>query len=205
MAGKPHIGIIGDGNVGSNLQKGLSRAGYDVKTSGHEPEKVQKLAKDSDVLILAVPSTELKNVLDEFDGAHNGKVLVDVTNVVTGDFEYAGRLEQSKAEELQTWAKDAKVVKAFNTVFAPTMSEGQANGDRLSVFVAGDDERSREIVRTMAQDVGFDAVDAGPLKNARYLETLGYLNMTLGMKQNQGNVGFRLVRSGGNGGQRASR
>jgi 8-hydroxy-5-deazaflavin:NADPH oxidoreductase len=197
MAQKPGIGIIGEGNVGTNLKEGLERAGYTVRTAGHEPKKVEEVARESEVLILAVPQGEVRNALDEMNGEHKGKVLIDVTNVLDEDYNFAGSLEESQAERTQSWAEDAKVVKAFNTVFAPTMSTGQANGDQLSVFIAGNDEESRATVRSMAEAIGFDAVDAGALENARYLETLGFLNITLGYKLGMGNgIGFRLIHNG---------
>ncbi len=194
MAKDTTIGIIGKGNVGSNIKKGLERAGYAVEMSGSDPASVEKVAKDSDMLVLAVPSNEMRNVLEECNGAYKGKILIDVSNVLTDDKEFAGDMNQSKAEELQSMAEGATVVKAFNTVFAPNMATGEANGDPLSLFVAGDDEKSRHMVEQLGKDMGFEPVDAGPLMNARYLEALGYLNITLGMKQGMGSdIGFRLV------------
>jgi len=55
------------------------------------------------------------------------------------------------------------VVKAFNTVFAAHMADGQAQGERLSLFCAGDDPEAKQQVQGLGQDLGFDAVDAGPL------------------------------------------
>lgn len=194
MAEKPKIGIIGKGNVGSHLGDGLKKAGYEVEICGSDQKNVEQTARNNDMLILAVPPDQTRNVIDEFNGQHKGKILVDVTNVVDENGEFAGSMDQSKAEEVQSIARDATVVKAFNTVFADNMDTGQANGDRLSLFVAGDDEKSRMLVEQLGKDIGFDPVDAGPLKNARYLEALGYLNMQLGMKQGMGSeIGFRLI------------
>lgn len=195
MAEKPKIGIIGKGDVGTNLAKGLTTAGYEVDEAGSDRSKVHQVAKDSDVIIMAVPHDETQNVLDECQGAHEGKILVDVTNVLSEDFKFAGSMQKSQAEKLQSLAPESVVAKAFNTVFAPTMSTGRANGDRLSVFVACDDDESRKRVMTLAQDIGFDAVDSGSLQNARYLEPLGYLNIQLGMKHGEegADVGFKLV------------
>lgn len=86
------------------------------------------------------------------------------------------------------------MVKAFNTVFAEHMATGQVKGTTLTLFVAGDDQNAKEQVLTLGRDIGFDAVDAGPLKNARWLESLGYLNIQLGYTQKMGShIGFKLV------------
>jgi predicted dinucleotide-binding enzyme len=89
------------------------------------------------------------------------------------------------------------VVKAFNTVFAMHMSTGKVKNTPLCLLAAGDDPAAREAVLLLARDIGFDAVDAGPLTNARWLEAFGYLNIQLGYVVNRGlgpNMGFALIR-----------
>ena len=195
---KPRIGIIGKGNVGTALSEGLGAKGYDVDTVGNEPERVRDVAKKSDVVILAVPYDERENALNELGDAVDGKVLVDVTNAFrSGEsgMEFAHGLDASGAEELQRKAPRATVVKAFNTTFAAAMSSGHSHDAQLSVLVAGDDAKAKETVLGMARQIGFDAVDAGPLKNALWLETLGFLNIELGYGQGMGPLGVRLVRA----------
>ncbi|MBI2578322.1 MAG: NAD(P)-binding domain-containing protein [Candidatus Aenigmarchaeota archaeon] len=191
---KPKIAIIGKGNVGSALKKGLERAGYDVRAVGKEPKAARETASWGDVIILAVPFSEVDNALREMGDAVNGKTFVDVTNVLTPDFKLALGFNTSGAEELQKKAPKAKIVKAFNTVFAGNMSTGKVKGEKLTLFVAGDDHAAKQHVLELGQDIGFDAVDAGPLQNARWLETLGYLNIQLGYTLKMGtDIGFRLV------------
>jgi 8-hydroxy-5-deazaflavin:NADPH oxidoreductase len=85
-------------------------------------------------------------------------------------------------------------VKALNTVFAQHMSEGKANGQQFTVFAAGDDEAARKTVLELAKAIGFDAIDSGPLKSARYLEPLGYFNIQLAYVFGKGsNIGFKLI------------
>jgi predicted dinucleotide-binding enzyme len=123
-----------------------------------------------------------------------GKTLVDATNALTPDFQLALGYSTSGAEELQKKAPRAKVVKAFNTLFAGTMSSGKAKGQTLSLLAAGDDAGAKGMVLSLGRDIGFDAVDAGPLKNARWLEALGYLNIQLGFTMKMGvEIGFKLV------------
>ena len=87
------------------------------------------------------------------------------------------------------------MVKAFNTVFAQHMDSGKLNGQALTAFAAGDDESARNRVLTVLKDIGFDAVNAGPLQNARQLEALGYFNIQLGYVLGNGaSTGFKYVR-----------
>lgn len=88
------------------------------------------------------------------------------------------------------------MVKAFNTVFAKFMDSGRVDGKQLTAFIAGDDARAKSEVMELARDIGFDAVDSGPLKNARMLEPMAYLNIQLGYGQKMGtDIGFQLIRA----------
>lgn len=191
---KTKIAIIGDGNVGSALNRGLERAGYEVKSVGNEPSRVREIANWGEHIVLAMPFAAVDDVLRNLGDAVNGKTLIDATNALTPDFQLALGFTTSGAEELQKKAPSAKVVKAFNTVFAEHMATGEVNGAKLTLFAAGDDQPAKELALAMGRDIGFDAVDAGPLQNARWLETLGYLNIQLGYMLKMGTkIGFKLV------------
>ena len=98
------------------------------------------------------------------------------------------------AEELQRKVPEARVVKAFNTVFAQHMDSGRLGDKPLTAFVAGDDAGAKKSVLELARAIGFDAVDAGPLKNARLLEPLALLNIQLGYVLGMGaQIGFKLL------------
>ena len=85
------------------------------------------------------------------------------------------------AAEIARALPGARVVKAFNTVFAQVLDEGaRLDGQPVPVFVAGDDPGAKLAVAGIAQSMGFDVIDAGALKNARYLEPLAGLNIYLG-------------------------
>lgn len=192
--GKPKVGIIGDGNVGSALRRGLERAGYEVRAVGKDPAAVRDAGSWASIVILAVPFGAVDAAVRELGGGVDGKPLVDVTNALSDDMQLAVGCTTSGAEELQKKVPGAKVVKAFNTVFAGTMDAGKVNGQQLTVFAAGDDDAARQQVLALQRDIGFDAVDAGPLKNARWLETLGYFNIQLGYVLGMGTgIGFKLV------------
>jgi predicted dinucleotide-binding enzyme len=85
-------------------------------------------------------------------------------------------LATSAAEELQKSVPSAHVVKAFNTVFAQVLGSDA----RAQVLYAGDDAGAKDAVRALIESAGLEAVDAGPLANARTLEPLGLLNIYLG-------------------------
>jgi predicted dinucleotide-binding enzyme len=188
------VAMIGDGNVGTALTQGLTRAGYEVRAVGKEPQRVKELAGWGDVVVLAVPYGERQNALREMGDAIRGKVLVDVTNALGTGGAYAGSVQKSGAEEVQDMARAAKVVKAFNTVFAQSMSDGRVHGERISTFVAGDDAQAKQKVLQLARDIGFDAVDAGNLENARWIEPMGMLNIKLGYQVGMGpGIGIKLV------------
>lgn len=188
------IGIIGNGNVGSALQRGLSRAGHDARAVGNDPGTVRELAGTADLLVLAVPFGAIDDVVHEIGDAANGKVVVDVTNALTPDYQLAVGLTTSGAEELQQKLPQARVVKAFNTVFAQHMDTGELNGEKLAALAAADDADAKQTVLDLATAIGFDAIDAGGLQNARLLEPMALQNITLGYMLGMGtDIGFKLV------------
>jgi predicted dinucleotide-binding enzyme len=186
------IAIIGSGNVGGALERGLTRAGYEVRSTGKD--NVRDTASWGEVVILAVPFGAAGDAVKTMGDALDGKPLVDVTNALDEKMGLAIGFTTSGAEELQKLAPRAKVVKAFNTVFAQHMDSGKIAGETLTVLAASDDEGAKATALELAKAIGFDAVNAGALQNARWLETLGYLNIVLGYVVGHGvNSGFRYV------------
>lgn len=189
------IGIIGDGNVGSALARGLARAGHEVKAVGREKTAVHATAAWAEVVILAMPFGAIDDVVKNAGDALAGKTVVDVTNPLDATMGLAVGFNTSAAEALQLKVPTAHVVKAFNTVFAQHMDSGCVGTEPLSVFVASDDAGAKKTVLDLARAIGFDAVDCGPLKNARLLEPLAALNIQLGYVLAMGTkIGFKLAR-----------
>lgn len=161
---------------------------------GKDPAAVREAASWGEVIILAVPFGAIDATAGEMGTGIDGKIVVDASNALTPDYQMAVGFTTSGAEELQKRTPAAKVVKAFNTVFAQHMDTGTVKGARLSLFVAGDDDAAKSSVLMIGRDIGFDPVDAGPLMNARWLESLGYLNIQLGYALKMGTeIGFVLV------------
>lgn len=192
------VGILGKGNVGKALGHGLREAGHEVRFGHRDPaEPVKDCAAWAEAVILAVPFDQVGACVREAGEALDGKALIDATNAIDDDGGLAIGTTTSGAEELQKFAPQAKVVKAFNTIFAEQMDKGEAHGTPLTVFVAGDDGGAKRLAIGLAKDIGFDALDAGPLKSARYLEPLALLNITLAHEQHMGtDGGLVYARSG---------
>ena len=109
-------------------------------------------------------------------------IVIDITNPLAADFSglTIGH-STSAAEEIQKNAPAARIVKAFNTVFASVLqNDGKAGGQPATVFVAGDDEDALNAVANIARSAGFRSVNAGGLASARYLEPVAGFNIALG-------------------------
>lgn len=114
--------------------------------------------------------------------------MIDISNPVAADFSglVVGHTS-SAAEEIAKALPGIKLVKAFNTVLAQVFSEGiEISGQRVQVFIAGDDSEAKLKVSGLAESRGFSPVDAGPLSNARNLEPLAMQNIWFAYMASQG-------------------
>jgi len=173
-----NITVIGAGNMGSAFVKQLHAAGHSVKVTARSQDKADKLA----AAYPGVKSVHHHLALQSL-GDLQGKVVVDITNPLTAD--YMGLTlgySTSAAEEIAKAVPGAQIVKGFNTLFAQVLAGGAdfGNGQKASVFLASDHAAAKQTVTQLAQSLGFGVVDAGGLKNARYLEPLAGLNIYLG-------------------------
>lgn len=190
------IGIIGKGNVGGALSRALKRAGNEVKSTGRDRTAIHEAVEWADVIVLAVPYGALGELVKDVGTMMDGKIVVDTTNALTPKMELALGFTTSGAEELQKQLPKARVVKAFNSIFAQHMETGRLGDRSLTAFVAADDEEAKKVVLELARGIGFDAVDSGPLKNARLLEPLGFFNIQLGYVLRHGpQIGFKLLQA----------
>lgn len=189
--------VLGAGNMGSAFVKQLTRAGHQVSVTARNLDKAQAVAAANpgatavasanaaaavDVVVLATGYADAVTALQSV-GDLSGKVVIDITNPLTAD--YMGLTlghSTSAAEEIAKAVPAAQVVKAFNTLFAQVLGEGAdlGNGQTATVLVAGDSDRAKQTAVALAQSMGFATIDAGGLKNARYLEPVAGLNIYLG-------------------------
>jgi predicted dinucleotide-binding enzyme len=188
------IGIIGNGNVGSALARGFRCIGHDVRVVSDDKRDLRQVAAWGEVVLFAVPFSAIDDVVRDAGEALVGKTVIDATNALDPSMDLAVGFTTSGAEELQKKLPEAHVVKAFNTIFAQHMDFGQLDGNLLTAFVASDDVGAKQTVMELARGIGFDAVDAGSLKNARLLEPLASLNIQLGHVLGMGTqIGFKLL------------
>lgn len=191
-----NISIIGTGNMAKGFAGAFAKAGHQVTIVGRDQGRAQAVAsevghgtkgigletaeKSSGVTILAVPYEAAAEIVGA--GGFDGQIVVDVTNPMKADFSgLAIGHSTSAAEEIQKKAPGAKVVKAFNTVFASVLANGgKTAGKDTTVFVAGDDEDARRQVAALAKSAGFATVETGGLASARLLEPVAALNIALG-------------------------
>jgi predicted dinucleotide-binding enzyme len=191
------VTVIGTGNMGSAFLKQLSQAGHQVRVTGRDAAKAQAVAaqysgveavaaagaaQGSEIAILATGYGDAVDALRSL-GDLSGTTVIDITNPLTAD--YMGLTighDTSAAEEIAKAVPGAQIVKAFNTLFAQVLTDGPAfaNGQRASVFFAGENADAKARVKSLIESLGFQPVDAGGLKNARYLEPLAGLNIYLG-------------------------
>jgi 8-hydroxy-5-deazaflavin:NADPH oxidoreductase len=111
----------------------------------------------------------------------DGKVVVDITNPL--DFATFDSLvvpsDSSAAAEIAAALPGSRVLKAFNTTFAATLSAGTVGGVPTTVLIAGDDADAKALLAGIVTSGGLAAVDAGALSRARELEALGFLQLSL--------------------------
>jgi predicted dinucleotide-binding enzyme len=155
---------------------------------------VANAVKSADVVVLAVPASEAEKVVKPLP--LEGKVLLDATNPLNADFSgLAVGYNDSAGERLARAARGARVVKIFNSTGAGNMGNPVYQDGTATMFYAGDDAEAKQIAAKLAADCGFDAIDAGPLQNARLLEPLAMLWIYLAYGAGIGpDVAFRLMR-----------
>src|SRR5947209_6829296 len=211
------IGILGSGLMGGKLGTIFAHAGHEVVFSyARRKEKLERLARDAgpkaragapaeaaqnaDALLLAVHWSRVDDVLNQA-GDLSGKVVVtcslpmnaDGTGLVLGH-------TTSGAEELAKKVPEARVVCAFNTVPSEVLFgvfEAGSKAARPSLVYCGDDADSKGTAAELIRDAGFNPVDAGPLRIARYTEPFALLVAQLAYEGEGGpELAYRFERFG---------
>ncbi len=202
-----NIAIIGTGNMAIPLGTLLTKAGHKIVFGSRQPEgngqtRTAQALEQGEVVVFALPYPAALELAEQeaTQKARAGKVVLDITNPLAPDFMSLTIGHTSSAgEEIARRLTGAHVVKAFNTIFADVM-KAKAAGEvaPFTVFVAGDDADAKTTVQSLVEAVGFSAVDAGALSNARYLEALTELEIQLAYGLGHGtHIGFQLARVGG--------
>lgn len=189
------VGILGSGLMGAKLGTLFAHAGHEVVFSyARSEQKLSKLAREAggtarhgtareaaqeaDAVLLAVHWSRLDDVLNQ-TGELSGKVIVTCSLPMNDDnTELVVAHTSSGAETLAGRLPKARIVSAFNTVPSEVLFgvfEARRKVTRPSLVYCGDDSRSKRLVAGLIRDVGFDPVDAGPLRIARYTEPFALL------------------------------
>ena len=163
------VAIIGSGKMGAGFARLLASKGFDIAIGHKNPEKAVSLAKEigpkanglsvkdavgqADIIFLAVK-------YEDAAGDLTNKVVIDISNPITADFKglTIGH-STSAAEEIQKLVPSAKVVKAFNTIFAELLPTESRKGRKVQVFIAGDDQMARAKVSNLVKALEFEPVD----------------------------------------------
>jgi 8-hydroxy-5-deazaflavin:NADPH oxidoreductase len=211
------IGILGSGLMGGKLGTLFARAGHEVVFSyARSEQKLNRLAREAqrnaragtpgeaareaDALLLAVHWSRVEDVFKRA-GDVTGKVIVSCSLPMNAD---NTRLviahTSSGAEALAKQVPKARVVSAFNTVPSEVLFgvfEARRRAKRPSLIYCGDDASSKRVAAELIRDVGFDPVDAGPLRIARYTEPFALLVAELAYEGDGGpELAYRFERLG---------
>jgi 8-hydroxy-5-deazaflavin:NADPH oxidoreductase len=176
-----HVSIIGNGNMGRAISGIVTAGGNAVEVLDHGDTK----PVTGDIVVLAVPHPAVADVLDQRADQLAGKIVVDITNPL--NFETFDSLvvppDSSAAAEIAAALPRSRVVKAFNTTFAATLTAGKIGPLPTTVLIAGDDTDAKALLAGVVTGGGLRAIDAGPLARARELEALGFLQLTLAVSE----------------------
>jgi predicted dinucleotide-binding enzyme len=191
-----NIAVLGAGRVGTALAARFAAVGHDVTFGRRDPGAGSPLAsvgvadpptavRAADVVLLAVPWSAVEDTVTSA-GDLTGKVVVDATNPLGGERELVLGHDRSGGEHVAALAPGAKVVKAFNTTGSGNMTEPSRYRTAPFLPVAGDDLGAKSTVIELANAIGFDAYDVGPLATARITEPFAQLWITLAYAQGLG-------------------
>jgi predicted dinucleotide-binding enzyme len=211
------IGILGSGLMGGKLGTLFTRAGHEVVFSyARSRKKLEGLARDAggkaragtpdeaardaDALLLAVHWSRVDDVLQQA-GDLSGKVLVSCSLPMNAeDTALVVAHTSSGAETLAQKVGRAHVAAAFGTVPSEVLFgvfEARRKRNRPSLVYCGDHEGAKEVAADLIRDVGFDPVDAGPLRIARYMEPFSLLVAQLAYEGDEGpELAYRFERFG---------
>jgi predicted dinucleotide-binding enzyme len=182
------IAIIGTGNVGGALGPRFASQGHTIIYGSREPmrEDVVKLvaetgngatamapveaAQAGDIIVLAVKWDVAEQVVNGL-GDLSGKILIDPINAISRiDGMASNAVDTSAGELIQSWAPDAFVVKAFNTLAAATMVDPAISGGPVTIPLVGNNPEAKARVAGLVESIGFETIDLGPIQYAREVE-----------------------------------
>jgi 8-hydroxy-5-deazaflavin:NADPH oxidoreductase len=196
------IAIVGTGNVGGAIARGLTGKGHDLVLGARDPAKAAALAaetgastarpadsvRNADIVILALPWGVAEMAVRDL-GNLTGQTVVDCMNPI-GRTEGAMGLTlghtTSGGEVVQGWLSGAHVVKTLNQVGAEIIADTSRLPHRPVMFMAGNDTGAKGKVGQVLSDLGFEALDAGDITKARLLEPFGMVWINQAIRRGKG-------------------
>jgi 8-hydroxy-5-deazaflavin:NADPH oxidoreductase len=206
------IAIVGAGSVGATLGRAWLERGEDIVWGLRNPadpkhaalprERVKtpaEAAGAAEIVVIATPRPATEAAVASL-GNLAGKIVVDCTNPVAigpdGPQSTMGS-DNSAGEQVAKWAPGAQVCKAFNTTGVANMARAADYSQKPMMPVAGDDAAAKSRVMELVAKLAFEPVDAGPLRNARLLESMAVFWIDQAMKRGRGpNFAFALTKLG---------
>ena len=211
-----NLAIIGAGSVGGTLGTAWAqKAGHEIFFGVRNPQsdKVQALvrslggkaragtvaeaAASAGIIVLATPWNGAEAAIRSM-GDVSGKLILDATNPLAMGPDGLGLEighDTSAGEKVQGWANGASVFKTLNTTGYGNMADPVFRGVKSVMFVAGDDAAAKPKVIALLAALGFEVIDAGPLRNARLLEAHAMLWIELALKRGLGrDFAFAILR-----------
>ena len=208
------VGVLGSGAVAKVLAAGFLQHGHEVRLGTRTPAKLAEWASTSrvivgtfaeaaqfgELIVLAVKGTAAHEAL-ELAGKNNvsGKTVIDATNPiadaapVNGVLKFFTDLDESLMERLQRAFPDARLVKAFNSVGNACMVDPQFRGGKPTMFICGNDDAAKSVVRGILDQFGWESADMGKAEAARAIEPLCMLWCIPGFLRNDWVHAFKLL------------
>jgi predicted dinucleotide-binding enzyme len=210
----PTFGVLGSGDVGQVLAKGLKDHGYEVRIGSRTPAKLATYSRETGIaagtfaevarwgeaLVLSVKGSAAESVLRMVGREVGGKLVIDTTNPLTEDPPEQGVLrsftgpDESLMERLQQAYPAAHFVKAFNSVGSARMVDPDFQGVRPTMFYCGNDAAAKATVARILDQFGWDGADMGGAVAARAIEPLATLWCIPGFLQGSWTHAFKLLR-----------
>jgi 8-hydroxy-5-deazaflavin:NADPH oxidoreductase len=211
----PTFGVLGSGEVGQVLAKGLKDHGYEVRIGSRTPAKLADYSKQNGIesgtfavvgqwaeaLVLSVKGDAAEQVLALVGKSSlAGKLIIDTTNPLTDEPPEQGvlhsftGLNESLMERLQRAYPEGRFVKAFNCVGSARMVDPDFGGVRPTMFYCGDDANAKATVARVLDQFGWEAADMGGAVGARAIEPLAVLWCIPGFLQDSWTHAFKLLR-----------
>jgi len=209
-------GVLGSGDVAKVLAAGLLKHGYQVKIGSRTPAKLAEwvaqnpgmqsgtfaeAAEFGEIVVLAVKGAVATEAL-ELAGAKNiaGKTVMDACNPIEeappekGVLRFFTNINESLMERLQRQFKDARFVKAYNSVGSMLMVNPELKGGPPTMFICGNDEAAKKQVAQINEQFGWETADMGGVEAARAIEPLCILWCIPGFARNEWMHAFKLLR-----------